>query len=93
MKNFCVRFLLTIAFCTFCTAIVEAGGKRDGNAASPGKTLIVGELWEVENVDPVLSGTHVVEKTLIAEPLVAIDNNFNIMPGLAQSWRNIDNLT
>ncbi|MDR2247637.1 MAG: ABC transporter substrate-binding protein [Treponema sp.] len=93
MKNFCVRFLLTIAFFTFCSAIVAAGGKKDAATASSGKTLIVGELWEIENVDPVLSGTHVVEKTLIAEPLVEIDNNFNIMPGLAQSWRNIDNLT
>jgi peptide/nickel transport system substrate-binding protein len=93
MKNFCVRFLLTIVFFTFCSAIVAAGGKKDAATASPGKTLIVGELWEVTNVDPVRSGTHVVEKTLIAEPLVEIDTNFNIMPGLAQSWRNIDNLT
>jgi peptide/nickel transport system substrate-binding protein len=93
MKNFCVRFLLAIALFAFCAAVVMAGGKNDAKTVSTGKTLVVGELWDVENVDPVLSGTHVVEKTLIAEPLVEIDENFTIKSGLAQSWRNIDNLT
>ena len=93
MKNFCVRFLVTVAFFALCTGVTAAGGKSDPKTASPVKTLVVGELWEIENVDPVLSGTHVVEKTLIAEPLVEIDENFMIKPGLAQSWRNIDNLT
>jgi peptide/nickel transport system substrate-binding protein len=93
MKNFYVRFLFAIAFFTLSATISVASGKNDAQAASPGKTLVVGELWVVENVDPVLSGTHVVEKTLIAEPLVSIDNNFNIIPGLAESWQNIDNLT
>lgn len=74
----------------FCTGGVFAGGKKAGTADS--KTLVVGELWTISSVDPVHNGTLAVEKMLVSEPLVFIDNNFNITPGLALSWRNSDPL-
>jgi peptide/nickel transport system substrate-binding protein len=78
---------LALAACKKKTDAARVSGE-------PGlKTLVVGELWNIESVDPVQSATLVVEKALIAEPLIDIDNNFNIIPGLVISWELVDDLT
>jgi peptide/nickel transport system substrate-binding protein len=50
-------------------------------------TLRVGEMWEIDGLDPAKEGTFVKEKALIAETLVAADPSFALVPGLAESWK------
>jgi peptide/nickel transport system substrate-binding protein len=88
-KKIGIALLIALA-----VSAVESCSKKTNVTSVEGKTLRVGELWNIEGMD--LSshdGTLVVEKMLVAQPLVAIDNNFNIIPGLAESWKNIDSLT
>ena len=54
-------------------------------------TLKVGEMWEIDSLDPAKEGTFVKEKALIAETLVEADSNFVLVPGLAQSWKMVSN--
>ena len=57
--------------------------------AADKETLKVGEMWEIESLDPAKEGTFVKEKTLIVETLVEADPNFVLVPGLAQSWKMV----
>jgi peptide/nickel transport system substrate-binding protein len=50
-------------------------------------TLRVGEMWEIDGLDPAKEGTFVKEKALIAETLVEADPSFALIPGLAESWK------
>jgi peptide/nickel transport system substrate-binding protein len=50
-------------------------------------TLRVGEMWEIDGLDPAKEGTFVKEKALITETLVAADPSFALVPGLAESWK------
>jgi peptide/nickel transport system substrate-binding protein len=49
-------------------------------------TLRVGEMWEIDGLDPAKEGTFVKEKALIVETLVEADPSFALVPGLAESW-------
>lgn len=57
-------------------------------AADP-DTLRVGEMWEIDGLDPAKEGTFVKEKALIVETLVEADPNFALKPGLAESWKMV----
>ncbi|BBO82400.1 peptide ABC transporter substrate-binding protein [Desulfosarcina ovata subsp. sediminis] len=50
------------------------------------ETLRVGEMFEIDSLDPAQGGTFVKEKALIAETLVEPDPDFTLVPGLAESW-------
>jgi peptide/nickel transport system substrate-binding protein len=84
---------LVAALVIFIFASCKGKTNAESISGTPEKVLVVGELWNIEGVDPVLQATLTVEKMLVAEPLVGIDNNFKIIPGLAVSWKNLDSLT
>ncbi|MBF0202470.1 MAG: ABC transporter substrate-binding protein [Desulfamplus sp.] len=56
-------------------------------------TLRVGEMWQIDGLDPAKEGTFVKEKALITETLVEADPNFALVPGLAQSWKMLSETT
>jgi len=63
-------------------------------APFPGGTLVVGTMWDPSTS----SGAHYCGGvspygTNIYEPLVFVDNDMNIQPGLAESWERVDDYT
>jgi peptide/nickel transport system substrate-binding protein len=50
------------------------------------ETLKVGEMFEIDELDPAQGGTFVKEKALITETLVKPEPDFTLVPGLAESW-------
>jgi peptide/nickel transport system substrate-binding protein len=73
--------LMVISFLLLC-------GVHPAWSADP-DTLRVGEMWEIDGLDPAKEGTFVKEKALIAETLVEADPSFALVPGLAESWKMI----
>jgi peptide/nickel transport system substrate-binding protein len=73
--------VLTMAFALLCLCIPV-------RAANMG-TLRVGEMWEIDGLDPAKEGTFVKEKALIVETLVEADPRFALVPGLAESWKMV----
>lgn len=58
-----------------------------------GEELVIGEIWEIKNIDPVKAGTLMREKALVVETLVDVNPDLSLKPGLAVKWEAIDELT
>ena len=71
-------------FITLLLVIILLGAISAAPIAA--ETLRVGEMFEIDGLDPAQGGTFVKEKALIAETLVEPAPDFNLIPGLAESW-------
>lgn len=70
-------------------------GCTSNNSQSSGKekTLIVGEMWKVSDINPGgghSGGTFITEKAIVTETLVGADSSFALVPNLATSWKQIN---
>lgn len=70
-------------------------GCTSNNPPSSGKekTLIVGEMWKVSDINPGgghSGGTFITEKAIVTETLVGADSSFALVPNLATSWKQIN---
>ena len=73
---------------------VSQNNASEHNTTQP-KTLVLGEMWEIESVDTTDGdgGTLICEKAAVTETLVGANSDFSIKPGLATSWKQIDDNT
>ena len=63
-------------------------------AMAEGNDLIIGQSSEITSLDPVAgAGTLLKERTSITEGLVNCNDNFELVPWLAESWELIDDTT
>ena len=64
------------------------------NTTQP-KTLVLGEMWEINSIDTTDGdgGTLICEKAAVTETLVGANPDFSLKPGLATSWKQIDDNT
>jgi peptide/nickel transport system substrate-binding protein len=85
--------VLVISASLLVLAIGGCGRDSGGNGNETGKTLVIGEMWAIDNVDPATDGTLLKEKALVVETLVECKPNFELIPGLAESWKNINDKT
>ncbi|MCK4397729.1 MAG: hypothetical protein KAV25_01915 [Methanophagales archaeon] len=65
-----------------------------GRAPFPGGTLVVGTMWD-PSTSPGAENCGGVSPygTNLYEPLVFVDNDMNVQPGLAKSWKQLDDDT
>jgi peptide/nickel transport system substrate-binding protein len=90
-------------FVLFLTAVllagaVYAGGSRNQNTAQTGATGVtftVALTEDVHAIDPGTAWNFVDNQVInqITEGLVTLDENYNIVPQLAKSWRQVDDFT
>ena len=65
-----------------------------GRAPFPGGTLVVGTMWDPSTSSGAqYCGGVSPYGTNIYEPLVFVDNDMNIQPGLAKSWKRVNDYT
>jgi len=58
------------------------------------QTLVVGEMWDIPNLDPASDNSVTVnDKALIVETLVGANQDFTLKPLLATSWKQLDDNT
>lgn len=77
---------ILIALCILPLAIMATGAESDD-------VLTVGELFDMKSVDPIQSGSMLMEKALITETLVGVNPDLSLKPELAESWTQIDDKT
>lgn len=70
--------------------IISATGCGTKAVSSGDQSLVVGEIWKIDNIDPATDGTLTMEKALITESLVGTKTNFELKPNLATEWKRID---
>src|SRR5207247_1248346 len=83
-------------FLRLCAVAGLAPGPADGaDAPKTGGTLRVGFYIEAATMDPHLTSSQVDRQIYhnINEPLVTLDTNLGIRPGLAESWQQPDSRT
>ncbi|AKB56204.1 peptide ABC transporter substrate-binding protein [Methanosarcina sp. A14] len=68
-------------------------GKADVSNESDVKELTIGEMWDIESIDPAEDMKVICEKALVVETLVTTNEDFSLAPGLATSWQQLDNNT
>lgn len=71
----------------------DAVSQQEGD--SEGNKLVLGETWNIESIDPFTGdgGTLICEKSAVTETLVGADEDFSLKPGLASSWKQLDENT
>ncbi len=97
-KKTCL-ILALVLICSFivsgCKPKVEPDAGGNDSEPKVGGTLVVGDSWSVVNLDPALyndeGSWHVIN--LVFDALVDHDPDRKIIPRLATSWENPDNLT
>jgi len=57
------------------------------------KTLNAASMWDIPDVDPILRGDAWAEKTLVTETLVTSNQDYELLPQLATTWRQLDDKT
>lgn len=82
---------LSIVLCLLVISLLFSTAGCGVKPASTGKqSLVVGEIWKIDNIDPATNGTLTMEKALITETLVGTKPNFELQPNLASEWQRID---
>lgn len=76
--------VFSVVFCLGCMSTKETGTLN---------TLIIGEMWDIQTIDPVDDGTLMCEKAAVTETLVGANPDFSLKPSLAKSWEHIDENT
>lgn len=54
------------------------------------KVLKVATMWDIPDLDPVQRGDAWAEKALVTETLVTSNSEYELLPQLAESWRQLD---
>jgi peptide/nickel transport system substrate-binding protein len=80
------RALWSLAFVIISCLILAGNASSD----TAGKTLTVGTMWDIPDLDPVQRGDAWTEKALITETLTVAGQDYSIGPGLASSWKQVD---
>jgi peptide/nickel transport system substrate-binding protein len=62
------------------------------SGGSENNTLVLGEMWDIESINPIDgdAGTLICEKAAVTETLVGANEDFSLKPGLATSWKQLD---
>ena len=94
-NSFITILLVTLLLCASlaisgCTDTKESIGD---NETAKSSTLKIGELWEIDSINPIEDGTLMCEKAALVETLVGANENFSLKPGLATSWEQLDENT
>lgn len=85
------RSLNQFGLLAIALAFIALAGAADGEED---QTLTVGEIWDIEGTDPASGHSVTVnDKALIVEELIGVDEDFNLKPILATSWKSIDDET
>jgi len=89
-KVFCFALILALS-----AAMIFAGGRSQSAASSGGTTFTVALSEDIRAVDPGVAWNYVTNQVTnqITEGLITFDANNNIVPELARSWRQPDDLT
>jgi len=100
MKNKNYPLLILLIILLSCAMLVTSGcsstkGNETGEVVSePNNTLVLGEMWDIESINPINGdGTLICEKAAITETLVGANEDFSLNPGLATSWKQLDENT
>lgn len=59
--------------------------KSDSNMDNTDQKLVIGETWDLDSIDPALSGNDF-SNFLLTEGLTAVTSDFKIIPSIASSW-------
>lgn len=95
-------FLIGVLFVVFltagCTSHNEVKNTKALGTTTPAvslenQVLKVGDLWGLKTLDPVKRGTLIKEEAMVVENLVEVGPDFTLKPGLATSWKRLDNTT
>jgi peptide/nickel transport system substrate-binding protein len=74
--------------------IISLFGPANAAEKTDNQTLVVGEIWDIEGLDPASGHSVTVnDKALIVETLVGTDQDFKLKPLLATSWKQLDDNT
>ncbi len=74
--------------------IISLLGLANAAEMTDSQTLVVGEIWDIEGLDPASGHSVTVnDKALIVETLIGVDESFNLKPLLATYWKSIDDKT
>lgn len=72
----------------------DAASQAEGSyeAGSETSTLILAEMWDIESINTIDGdgGTLICEKAAVTETLVGASEDFSLKPGLATSWKQLD---
>lgn len=90
MKKRSLSIVLCILMASLTLSVSGCGTKA---VSSGNQTLVVGEMWKINNLDPATNGTLTMEKAMITESLVGTKPNFELQPNLAIEWKRIDTNT
>ncbi len=90
MKKIFTSLLLSILFVALTLATVGCGSEKSSVGEN---SLVVGELWAINSIDPASNGTLTSEKAMLTESLVGVKPNFELEPGLATKWNRVDTNT
>jgi len=95
-------FLIGVLFVVFltagCTSHNEVKNTKALGTTTPAvslenQVLKVGDLWGLKTLDPAKRGTLIKEEAMVVENLVEVGPDFTLKPGLATSWKRLDNTT
>jgi peptide/nickel transport system substrate-binding protein len=97
-KNYPLLFLIILLSCAILmtSGCSSTKGNETGKVVSaPNNTLVLGEMWDIDSINPTNgdAGTLICEKAAITETLVGANENFSLKPGLAISWKQLDENT
>ncbi len=67
-------------------------GESDIEKIGVEQKLVIAEVWGISSVDPAIAGG-TLNNFLVLETLTFMEPNFNLVPGLAESWELIDDTT
>ncbi|MBP2030786.1 peptide/nickel transport system substrate-binding protein [Methanohalophilus levihalophilus] len=92
MKNQYLSILfviLVLAGSVFMSGCTSSGEE----SVASGQTLVLGEMWDIDGIDPAVEGTVIGEKAAVTETLVGANSDFSLKPELAESWEQTDDYT
>ncbi len=96
---------LILMLMVVCSVMMSGCTSSSSDAASTGNvsntedtqqnesTLVLGEMWAIDSIDPAEDGTVLCEKAACLETLVGANEDFSLKPALATSWERLDNKT
>ena len=85
MKKYLVLLLVVFTAC-----LLTAGCLSQDDSSGDEKVLVLGEMWGITSIDPVLDGTTVTEKMIATETLIGSNDKFELQPNLASSWKQVN---
>lgn len=103
MKNKNYLLIIFLIILLSCAIVMTSGcsstkGNETGevvsepNISEPNNTLVLGEMWDIDSINPIDgdAGVLICEKAAITETLIGANEDFSLKPGLATSWKQLD---